>query len=71
MYGVICSDDQCRPLTHIRFTCPNHPEKIWYTKNIPMRSWFYNLANDPAMGPECDCFGTGKAKPQHLHGHGK
>ena len=43
---------------HIELYCINHPEKRWSTKNIGYigaRSIFYNLNDDPEMGPECDC----------------
>ena len=43
---------------HIALTCANHPDKRWSTKNImPIgsRSIFYNLADVPGMGAECDC----------------
>lgn len=43
---------------HIYFNCVNHPDKRWNTKNIGYlgaRTIFYNLHNDPNMGPECDC----------------
>jgi hypothetical protein len=43
---------------HIYFRCAKHPEKRWNTKNIGYigaRTIFYNLFNDPLMGPECDC----------------
>lgn len=43
---------------HISLTCPNHPEKRWNTKNIDFigaRSVFYNLHDDPKMGPPCEC----------------
>lgn len=42
----------------IELSCRNHIEKRWSTKNIDYigaRSIFYNLQNDPNMGPECDC----------------
>ena len=43
---------------HIELYCINHPEKRWSTKNIDYigaRSIFYNLHDDPTMGPECEC----------------
>jgi hypothetical protein len=43
---------------HIPLTCRHHPNKRWSTKNIaPLgcRSLFYNLWDDPNMGPECKC----------------
>lgn len=43
---------------HITLYCKNHPSKRWSTKNIShigARTIFYNLYNDPSMGPECDC----------------
>lgn len=44
---------------HITLRCRNHPEKTWSTKNlgysIGARHIFYNLSNDPNMGPECAC----------------
>lgn len=44
--------------SHIVLRCRNHPEKVWHTKNIPCRTLFYNLHNDPKMGPECSCSGS-------------
>jgi hypothetical protein len=56
MWGVICEkcEKGANP-THIVLRCRNHPEKVWHTKNIPGRSVFYNLYDDPKMGPECPC----------------
>lgn len=45
---------------HVALTCRNHPGKRWSTKNIaPLgcRSIFYNLMDEPGMGPECSCSG--------------
>lgn len=43
--------------THIALRCRNHPKLRWSTKNIGIgqRSIFYNLHDDPDMGPECAC----------------
>lgn len=43
---------------HVELYCVNHPEKRWSTKNIDSigcRTIFYNLDNNPSMGPECSC----------------
>jgi hypothetical protein len=54
--GRIC--DKHEYARHIGFSCKNHPNKRWSTKNIaPLgcRSIFYNLHADKGMGPECAC----------------
>lgn len=43
---------------HIALRCKNHPELRWSTKNIApigARTIFYNLMDEPGMGPECAC----------------
>lgn len=60
----ICDDPRCEGVSHIEFRCANHPQKRWWTKNIPGRSFFYNLFMDPSMGRECDCSGSAL---EHIH----